>query len=71
MGRKRKEMSEQLENLSQGPDPQTVLCKVIDVEAALGRSFQRFIEEKKGSLEDLVGIAREELSKMELFIPNP
>jgi hypothetical protein len=37
---------------------------------ALGRSFQRFVEEQKGSLEDLMGLAREEFSKMELFTPG-
>lgn len=62
-------MSETLEQT--GPDPRTILCRVVDVEAALGRSFQRFVQEQKGSLDDLVSLAREELSKMELFASSP
>jgi hypothetical protein len=34
----------------------------VDVDMALGRSFQRFVEEQKGSLEDLMNLAREEFS---------
>lgn len=70
-GKKEDNMSETTEDqFTNGPDPRTILCRVVDVEMALGRSFQRFVEEQKGSLEDLMGLAREEFSKMELFTPG-
>lgn len=59
------------DNLLSNADPKTILCRVIDVEAALAKSFQRFVEEQKGSLEELVDLARQELSKMELFVSAP
>ena len=46
---------------------QQLMCRVIDVENALLTSFQRFVEEQKSTLEDMMMIAKEELSKMELF----
>ena len=70
-GKKEDDMSETTEEqVATGPDPRTILCRVVDVEIALGRSFQRFVEEQKGSLEDLMNLAREEFSKMELFTPS-
>lgn len=70
-GKKEDKMSEMTEDqVAAGPDPRTILCRVVDVEMALGRSFQRFVEEQKGSLEDLMNLAREEFSKMELFTPS-
>lgn len=59
------------DNLLSNADPKTILCRVIDVETALAKSFQRFVEEQKGSLEELVDLARQELSKMELFVSAP
>lgn len=47
-----------------------LLCRVVDVESSLLTAFQRFIEEKKSSLEDMMLLAKEELSKMELFAPR-
>jgi len=49
---------------------QHLLCKVVDVESALLTAFQRFVEEQKSSLEDMMLLAKEELSKMELFAPR-
>ena len=47
-----------------------LLCRVVDVESALLNAFQRFVEEQKNSLEDMMILAKEELSKMELFAPR-
>lgn len=47
-----------------------LLCRVVDVETSLLTAFQRFIEEKKSSLEDMMLLAKEELSKIELFAPK-
>jgi hypothetical protein len=58
------------QNQSTGPDPRTVLCRVVDVDSAVQNTFKRFIEEEKTSLEDFSSIIREELSKMELFVPT-
>jgi hypothetical protein len=43
---------------------------VVDVDSAVQNTFKRFIEEEKTSLEDFSSIIREELSKMELFVPT-
>lgn len=47
-----------------------LLCRVVDVEFSLLAAFKRFVEEEKSSLEDMMQLAREELSKMELFAPK-
>lgn len=49
---------------------QELLCRVVDVEFSLLAAFRRFVEEEKSSLEDMMNLAREELSKMELFAPK-
>lgn len=49
---------------------QELLCRVVDVEFSLLTAFKRFVEEEKSSLEDMMNLAREELSKMELFAPK-
>lgn len=49
---------------------QELLCRVVDVELSLLTAFKRFVEEEKSSLEDMMNLAREELSKMELFAPR-
>jgi len=49
---------------------QELLCRVVDVELSLLTAFKRFVEEEKSSLEDMMNLAREELSKMELFAPK-
>jgi len=49
---------------------QDLLCRVVDVEFSLLAAFKRFVEEEKSSLEDMMQLAREELSKMELFAPK-
>ena len=51
-------------------DHSKLLCRVVDVEASIGKSLQRFVEEKKSSLDDLVDLMRVELSKIELFNPS-
>jgi len=43
---------------------------VVDVDSAVQNTFKRFIEGEKSSLEDFSNIIREELSKMELFVPT-
>ena len=52
------------------PDPRIVLCRVVDVDGAVQATFKRFIDEQKTSLDDFANIIREELSKMELFVPT-
>ena len=51
-------------------DPQNVLCRISDVNHAIQTSFQRFVNEEKKSLEDLADCLKDELSKMELFVPQ-
>lgn len=64
--------TQELQATTEGSDSirQHLLCKVVDVESALLTAFQRFVEEKKSSLEDMMLLAKEELSKMELFAPS-
>lgn len=52
------------------PRREYLLCRVVDVESSLLMAFKRFSEEQKSSLEDMMNLVREELSKMELFMPN-
>ena len=63
---RKNKMNEQGNNF----DPQNVLCKVTDVSSAIEKSFQKFIDEEKKSLDELANCLREELSKMELFVPG-
>lgn len=72
---KERKMSDNVQNQQQQDDQPSfdrdkILCRVVDVEQALLSSFKRFVEENKASLEDLMLIAKEELSKMELFAPK-
>lgn len=60
------------ENSAQtAPDPSTILCRIVDVDTAIQNSFQRFLGSEGKTLEELANLIREELSKMELFAPNP
>jgi hypothetical protein len=52
------------------PDPNTILCRVMDVNKAISNSFQRFIEAESKTLDDLANFLREEMSQLELFVPN-
>lgn len=52
------------------PDPSTVLCRIVDVNGAIQTSFQRFVEIETKTLEELANLLREEMSKIELFVPN-
>ena len=54
---------------SQEPDPNTVLCRIVDINVAIQSSFQRFLESETKTLEDLANLMREEMSKVELFAP--
>lgn len=56
--------------LTSGPDPNTILCRIVDVNSAIQQSFQRFVEAENKTLEDLANIMREEMSKIELFAPT-
>ena len=49
---------------------QELLCRVVDVELSILSAFKRFVDEEKSTLEDMMNLAREELSKMELFAPK-
>jgi len=62
--------TEQTEQQANTPTRQDLLCRVVDVELSLLNAFKRFVEEEKSSLEDMMNLAREELSKMELFAPK-
>jgi len=53
-----------------GPDPRTILCRVVDVNTAISNSFQRFIEAESKTLDDLASLLREEMSQLELFVPT-
>jgi len=51
-------------------DPRLILCRVVDVNQAIQSSFTRFIESENKSLEDLAMLLREEMSRIELFVPS-
>lgn len=55
---------------SNSPDPQTILCRVVDVNAAIQGSFVKFVESENKTLEDLANLLRDEMSKIELFAPQ-
>ena len=50
-------------------DPSLVLCRVVDVNNAMQNSFQKFAETENKTLQELAEIIREELGKLELFLP--
>jgi hypothetical protein len=53
-----------------GPDPRTILCRVVDVNGAIQNSFMKFLETEGKTLEDLASLIRDELGQMELFAPQ-
>lgn len=61
-------MSEE-ETTPAGPDPSTILCRIVDVNQAIQNSFKRFMDAEAKSLEDLAVLLREEMSQIELFAP--
>lgn len=63
-------MSNETETPDNGPDPSTILCRVVDVNVAIQNSFRKFLETEGKTLEDLANFLREEMSQMELFIPG-
>ena len=70
MGAERNNMSDTTETQTVGPDPSTILCRVVDVNNAIHNSFQKFIEAESKTLEDLASLIRDELGQMELFAPQ-
>ena len=56
-------------NTSAQPDPQSVVCRVVDVNTAILNSFRRFHESDGKTLDDLAELLKDEMSKLELFIP--
>jgi len=68
-GTERNKMSEETTAPQTGPDPSTILCRVVDVNQAIQNSFQRFMDAEAKSLEDLALLLREEMSQIELFAP--
>ena len=57
-------------NHDHGPDPRTILCRVVDVNSAIQNSFMKFLETEGKTLEDLASLIRDELGQMELFAPQ-
>lgn len=51
-------------------DPSTILCRIVDVNAAIQNSFQRFLQSEGKTLEELANLMREEMSQLELFAPS-
>ncbi len=60
----------QTQTETQSAQRQELLCRVVDVELSILSAFKRFVDEEKSTLEDMMNLAREELSKMELFAPK-
>jgi len=60
-------MSTEQENV---PDPSTILCRILDVNNAIQNTFKRFLDSEGQSLDELATLLREELSKIELFVPT-
>lgn len=54
---------------SQTPDPNTILCRVVDVNQAIQNTFKKFLDAEGKTLEDLANTLREEMSQIELFAP--
>jgi hypothetical protein len=55
---------------AQGPDPNTVLCRIVDVNNAIQNSFKKFLDAEGKTLDDLANFLREEMSQIELFAPS-
>jgi hypothetical protein len=55
---------------TQGPDPNTVLCRIVDVNNAIQNSFKKFLDTEGKTLDDLANFLREEMSQIELFAPS-
>lgn len=53
-----------------GPDPSTILCRIVDVNNAIQQSFQRFLQSENKTLDELANFMREEMSQIELFAPS-
>lgn len=70
VGAERIKMSNETATPEVGPDPSTILCRVIDVNMAIQNSFRRFLETEGKTLEDLANFIREEMSQVELFAPT-
>ena len=70
MGAERNNMSDTTETPTVGPDPSTILCRVVDVNNAIQNSFQKFIEAENKTLEDLAMLLRDEMSQIQLFAPH-
>jgi len=51
------------------PNPDTILCKVVDVNLAIQNSFKKFLDAEDKTLETLANILRDEMSQIELFAP--
>ena len=60
----------EIHNHDNGPDPRTILCRVVDVNGAIQNSFMKFLESEGKTLEDLASLIRDELGQMELFAPQ-
>ena len=58
------------ETTTVGPDPSTILCRVVDVNSAIQNAFTKFLESESKTLEDLATSLRDEMSQIELFVPN-
>jgi len=52
-----------------GPDPATILCRIVDVNNAIQQSFQRFLQTENKTLDELAELMRDEMSRIELFAP--
>lgn len=52
------------------PNPNVVLCRVVDVNMALQNAFQSFLKAEGKTLDDLATLLRDELAKLELFVPS-
>jgi hypothetical protein len=51
-------------------DPSTILCRIVDVNTAIQKSFQKFLETESKTLDDLASFLRDELAQLELFAPQ-
>jgi len=55
---------------TQNPDPNTILCRIVDVNAAIQNSFKKFLDAEGKTLDELANLLREEMSQIELFAPS-
>jgi len=51
-------------------DPNTILCRIVDVNLAIQNAFQVFIQSENKTLDELANLMRDEMSKIELFAPS-